>query len=544
MLKLPGQSHFLSCGFGDDRPFCAQFHDDAVAAAIGRGRLKSLSKATAPLDRLSRREKLLFGAGQIAYGAKLQIMGLVLLFYNQVLGLDAATVSLVISATLIIDAFWDPLFGHLSDHLRTRWGRRHPLIYASALPIGLAFYLLWAPPAGLTGEALAGYLVAVLLFMRLATSFYEMPSRALIPELAPDYHDRTVLLSYRYLWETFGRAAAAFLSFGWFLRETAANPAGQLGAGGYAPMGLVLGVLMTLSILTCAASTHHRISALHAPVPRRIETGQAVREVIATLANWNLGVAVTAGLVAGIAYGVTSGMYVYISTYFWQLPASNIFHLVLVEVIAAPLAALLAPALSRRWGKKHACIALFLLSVVTNNGPILLRLMGWFPGADSELFMPLMLADRVVTGIFGTGGFILVTSMIADIVEESQARTGRRSEGLLLSADGVMRNAVTGVGAAIPGLLITAVAFPVGAAPAEVPRAIVEQLTWIYLPLTSGMSTLSILVWCLYRIGPDQHAANLIAGREATATLEAALDTPIRPATSGSTSRAVDPMSP
>lgn len=488
-----------------------------------------MTPPSAALDRLSRREKLLFGAGQIAYGAKVQIMGLVLLFYNQVLGLEAATVSLVISATLIIDAFWDPLFGHVSDHLRTRWGRRHPLMYVAALPIGLSFYLLWAPPPNLSGGALATYLISVLLFMRLATSFYEMPSRALIPELAPDYHDRTVLLSYRYLWETFGRAAAAFLSFGWFLRETAANPEGQLGADGYAPMGLALGVLMTVSVLVCAVGTHHRIPRLHAPRPRKVDAATAVRDVVATLANWNLGVAVVAGLVAGIAYGVTSGMYVYISTYFWQLPASNIFQLVLVEVIAAPFAALLAPALSRRWGKKHACITLFLLSVVTNNGPILLRLLGWFPGADSDLFMPLMLADRVVTGVLGTGGFIVVTSMIADIVEESQARTGRRSEGLLLSADGVMRNAVTGIGAAIPGLLITAVAFPVGAAPADVPRAIIDHLAWVYLPLTSGMSTISILVWCFYRIDAGQHARNLAAGAEATAALEAAVEGGVEP---------------
>ncbi len=483
-----------------------------------------MTATPAGLPRLSRVEKLLFGAGQVSTGAKVQIMGLVLLFYNQVMGLEAAVVSLVISATLIIDAFWDPLFGHVSDHLRTRWGRRHPLMYASAIPIGLSFYMLWSPPAGLSDGGLAAYLLGVLLFMRLATSFYEMPSRALIPELAPDYHDRTVLLSFRYLWEVFGRATAAFLSFGWFLRESATNPKGQLGLDGYGSMGLVLGVVMILSVLVSAVGTHHKIPSLYQPPRRKIPLAQGFREIGATLANWNLGVAVTAGLVAGIAYGVTAGMYIYISTYFWQLPSSSIFQLVLVELIAAPFAALLAPMLSKRWGKKQACITLFLLSVITNNGPILLRLLGVFPGSDSELFMPIMLADRVVTGILGTGGFIIVTSMIADIVEESQAKTGRRSEGLLLAADGVLRNAVTGVGAVIPGLLLTAVAFPIGTKPSEVDPAIVNQLAWTYLPLTSGMSILSILCWCFYRIDRTAHERNLEAGREATAALQASLE--------------------
>ena len=56
--------------------------------------------------------------------------------------------------------------------------------------------------------------------------------------------------------------------------------------------------------------------------------------------------------------------------------------------------------------------------------------------------------------------------------------------------------------------------------------AIVNQLAWAYLPLTSGMSILSILVWCFYRIDRTQHERNLQAGRQATALLEADLTRP------------------
>ena len=481
------------------------------------------------LPRLSVREKLVFGFGQVAYGVRVQISGLILLFYNQVMGLDAAAVSAAISLSLIIDAFWDPLFGHVSDNMRTRWGRRHPLMYAGVIPILIGYVLLWNPPQGLSSGLLSAYLLGVLLFLRLALSLYEVPSRALIPELAPDYHDRTVLLSYRYLLETFGRAAAAFISFGWFLRETAGNPNGQLALEGYGSMGWAVGVLAAVAVLVCALGTHHKIRDLHQPPKRKVSLRQGLGEIGTTLYNWNLGVAVIAGLIAGISYGVTSGMYVYISTYFWQLPSSSIFQLVLVEVIAAPLAAFIAPALSMRWGKKAACITLFLLSVVTNNGPILLRLLGLWPGADSELFMPLMLADRVITGVLGTGGFIIVTSMIADITEESQVKTGRRSEGLLSTADGVLRNAVTGVGAVIPGLLLTVVGFPVGMAATAVPPEIVERLAWYYLPLTSGMSTISILVWAFYRIDKAQHDANLAKVRQAAALRDAAAEGGVEP---------------
>ena len=65
-----------------------------------------------PPGRLSRSTKLLYGFGSIAYGAKTQLMGLLLLFYNQLVGLPAQWVSLALAISVTIDAVWDPLIGH------------------------------------------------------------------------------------------------------------------------------------------------------------------------------------------------------------------------------------------------------------------------------------------------------------------------------------------------------------------------------------------------------------------------------------------------
>src|SRR5437016_6017174 len=66
--------------------------------------------------------RLAYGLGAAAYGAKLQLFGLLLLFYNQLMGLPAATVSLVLAISVVVDAVWDPIVGQLSDHTRTRLG--------------------------------------------------------------------------------------------------------------------------------------------------------------------------------------------------------------------------------------------------------------------------------------------------------------------------------------------------------------------------------------------------------------------------------------
>ena len=103
-----------------------------------------MAGAVAP--RLGWPTKALYGLGSLSTSIKMQLMGLVLLFYNQLVDLDAAAVSLALFIALLIDALWDPVVGQFSDNTRTRLGRRHPYIYAAALPASLGFAAIFMPP--------------------------------------------------------------------------------------------------------------------------------------------------------------------------------------------------------------------------------------------------------------------------------------------------------------------------------------------------------------------------------------------------------------
>ena len=97
--------------------------------------------------RLPRSLKVIHGLGSVAYGIKDNGFSVFLLiFYNQVLGIDAGIVGTVIMAALIFDAFADPIIGELSDRTQSKWGRRLPWLYASAIPLGVIWMLLWHPP--------------------------------------------------------------------------------------------------------------------------------------------------------------------------------------------------------------------------------------------------------------------------------------------------------------------------------------------------------------------------------------------------------------
>ena len=105
------------------------------------------------------RVRIAFGIGQLPEGIKSAAFGFFLLFYyNQVLGLSGTLSGIAIFLALIVDAISDPMVGALSDSTRSRWGRRHPYMYAAAIPFAASFYFLFAPPAGLTEMGL--FLVA------------------------------------------------------------------------------------------------------------------------------------------------------------------------------------------------------------------------------------------------------------------------------------------------------------------------------------------------------------------------------------------------
>lgn len=482
-------------------------------------------------ERLGFRTKFLYGFGSIAFGAKAALMGLLLFYYNQVIGLPAAMVSLALAVSLFVDALWDPLIGHLSDGLRTRWGRRHPLMYVSAAPVAIFFILLWRPPDELTDWQTFAWLLSMVMLVRLSTSFYEVPSAALAPELAPDYHDRTVILAFRYVLGTFGSVTATGLGYFYFFRPTPEYPSGQLNPAAWGPLTICVALLIVASIILSTLGTHHRIPKLYRPPVRRESLGASLRHVGATIRNWNFGVVVVAGLIAGVGSGLYSGLALYLNTFFWELPARDVGFVVVSGLGSSLFAAFAGLGLSRLWGKKLACMTLFFASVITNGGPILLRLLGWFPENGDPVVVPILIGMSFLNGILATGGFIVVTSMIADVTEDVQVKTGRRSEGLLMSADSILQKTMSSLSALLPGVILGVVGFPEKAQPGQVDPEVIRNLALIYLPATAIISTLSIATWGFYRIDKARHERNLEQVREAEAAAGARIEAAATPET-------------
>src|SRR6185295_9907606 len=132
---------------------------------------------------------------------------------------------------------------------------------------------------------------------------------------------------------------------------------------------------------------------------------------------------------------------IYFNTYFWQLTSDQIALLVLPNFVSAVLAFVLAPRVSRRLGKRRGVLLVALAALFFGPMPVVLRLLGLFPANGSPALLPTLLVATTVTVTFFIAASILVSSMVADVVEESELSTGRRSEGLFFAGATLVQKA-------------------------------------------------------------------------------------------------------
>lgn len=454
---------------------------------------------------------LAYGFGAVAYGVKdFGFSTFLLFFFNQVMGLRAADVGLAIFIALLVDAFIDPLIGSLSDRTRSRWGRRHPWMYAAALPIVAAWLLLWNPPA-VSHQAMLVWVFVFSVIVRSTVSAYEVPSQALSPELSVDYDERTRIMAYRYLFGWAGGMAMLIASYSWLLAPEPGQTTGLLNRGSYVGFSIVGAGAILVAILVSALGTHHEIKNLPRPEIQKSSIGNHFRELFQTANNRAFLILMAAGLCFYSAQGVSFSLSNFLYTYVWMMKGNDFTWLAVALFVGVIGAFLLAPRVAKRIGKPVAAMAFMSGAAVLIVTPYVLRLAGLFPEPGSPLMLPLLFAIFGVNATCNVSSTILGASMMADVVEQSEVTTGRRSEGVFFAGGFFVQKCTTGVGILLSGRIITGIGFPEGAQPGTVPPGTIDMLTIIFCALYIGFGFLAAFLYSRFPFGKAEHEARIEA---------------------------------
>ena len=458
-------------------------------------------------SRLSPVTRLTYGSGGAAYGIFFNSHYFVLMYYSQVLGLDAGLAGLAVAIGLVADAITDPLVGYLSDNTHSRWGRRHPWLIGSILPLGGAFYFLWHPPGFVEGEAfLFAWLMTCNVLMRVGITMFTVPAYAMIAELTDNYDGRTRLVTgFNVFYAVVANGMSVLMYIIWLVpTEDIAD--GVLNPQGYQDAGLFGALVIVASILVFSIGLRRFIPRL-----RQFEIADALgpREFFRQFGDvfkiYSAHVTTLAGVMYYAGTGTYVALWVYIYSYFWEFTNEQ------VGIIAIPmaLAALFLPPVMKRLiknrEKKNVAIIGLLGAMAINVVPITLRLLGWFPENGTETLFWIM----VVAGFFETNLFLVFDiswrSMISDITERMELETGRRNEGVISSTITFITKCADALGTMIAGVLLSVIAFPTETGVGEVPQETINNLGLIYGPLVFVIWLGVIVTIGRYRISRSRH---------------------------------------
>lgn len=465
------------------------------------------------------RTKLAFGIGASGEAIFLGLSNaFIVIYYNQIIGLNNALIGTAIMLAMIGDAISDPLVGIISDRWRSRLGRRHPFLIAAPVPLAISFYYVFNPPAWLldlsSETAIFVWLSLWTIISRTMLTLFNVPHLALGGELSKDQHERSQLFSANTIFGALSGAGFGFIAYSFFFADQVVRASdgavvpGHLAAASYGPLILTACALIVITIWLCAAGTAHRIpylskAELHA---NRLNLLEFIRQITSTFSSRNYLVILIGYFFFMIASGIYDTLNIHINTYFWELLPNQIRWFSLVGAASLMLGALLSPLLMRIFDRKPVMLASLGITTLCAQLVVTLRLFGLMPENGDPLLLPLLLLNAAGFMLSIGMGSVAIMSMIGDLIDENELLQGVRQEGLYYSARAFFAKASNSVGHFFAGIMLEYyVNLPFQAVPGELDPDTLTRLGITAGPIMGIAAIVSLLIYSRYNLSRDRH---------------------------------------
>ncbi|MBI1239413.1 MAG: MFS transporter [Alphaproteobacteria bacterium] len=399
-------------------------------------------------------------------------------FYAQDIGVDAATIGLILLAVRALDGLTDPLVGVLSDVTRGPFGRRRPWILAG-LPITmLSTWMLFVPGA----DAEAGDLFVWSIALTLSWTLMIVPYNAWGAELSGDFDERTRITAWRETAIVLGTLIATAL------------PAALAASGqpdmrdGLRAIAIVAVVALPLSIGVALWLVPDRSPVQRARLTLRAGFGLLGR-------NRHFLRLVTAYFINGLANGLPATLFLLFVTHHLQTPESA-GPLLFTYFLSGILGVALWSAVSHRFGKQRTWIIAMLWACATfGSVPFLV-------GPEAVTAFAIISA---LSGLSLGADLALPPSMQADVVDTDTARTGTPRTGLYFALWALATKLALGLSAGAAFLILGAVGFSADA-PTNSPESL-HTLVLLYSVAPVVLKLVAVAVMWRFDLSREEHGA-------------------------------------
>jgi GPH family glycoside/pentoside/hexuronide:cation symporter len=400
--------------------------------------------------------KFNYSVGAIANGIKTDMFTFFLLFfYARVIGLDPLLASLAIGSALVVDSITDPVMGAISDRTNSKYGRRHPYMFISFMPVSIFYILLFSPSTEweLSQSQLFWWMFVCASLTRIGMTLFEVPHRSFGAEITKDYDERTKLFSWREMFAWTAGISNAFLGYFVFFKSTPDYPLGQLNPEAYFPLATTGGVLMVISILYSSFKTRNDISNLSS-WSGSTSFPQMISELKIAITNKSFILFFLGSLTLSISWGMLNSLTLFINTDFWGLRGDQLGIFLFIYFPAAFLAFSITPRLVVKLGKRRFVLLCLVGVAVASPIAFICYNLGLTPDKGTTSLVLFLCIPLVFISTLSIAGNMARDSMIGDIADEVDLQSGKRQEGVLYSAVSFVQKVNTAIGALTGGITL------------------------------------------------------------------------------------------
>lgn len=462
------------------------------------------------MNKLNLQTKFAYGIGQVAEGIKSRGFDYIAFFYfTQVLGLSGSLAGTAVAIALIFDAVSDPVAGHVSDHWRSRLGRRHPFMYAAAAPLAIFWFLLYVPPAGLSQTGLFFWFLCFAVLVRASMTLYHVPHMALGAELTNDYSERTSVVQWRTFSGMMGGLTVIGVGIYVFFPESEEFSNGLLNPAGYPRFAACSAVLMFVTIWYSAWGTRKQIPFL--PGPSSKAKAFSLRDTYAEFAfawqNRSFRALFVGFSLFGISISIGQTIGTHMNVFFWGFSVAQLSMLFIPTAIGFVIGVAISRKLHERFDKKPTLVVGAGVSAIFGSLAVIARLLGLMPSPGSEAVFPIVLGLLSIVGIVAGVGYTSAGSMMADVAQDMYARTGRAQQGILFAAVAFAGKVGSAGGHFVAGVGIDLIEFPLKADPTEIAPYLITRLGLLSL-ISFPVSIAAVWSYGRYEISRASYEAN------------------------------------
>lgn len=386
---------------------------------------------------LTLKQKVAFGIGAVGKDMVYALSAsYVMYYYQDVLGLSATFVGLILMIARVFDALNDPFMGVLVAKTRSRWGRFRPWLLSGTVLNALVLYALFAAPQ-LEQAGLMIYFSVVYILWGMTYTMMDIPYWSMIPAVTKTPADREHL-------SVVGRTCAGVGSA--LIAMFTVLLVGVLGGGsertGFARFALIVSVLFIAAEVLCCVFFKENSQT-------EMETA-GVKEMFSALLRNDQAMIVVASIVLiNSSLYLTSNFVIYFFKYDFGGAAWRADY-TLFSTIGGAAQILGMMVLYPLLRKKLSSTQVFVLSIGTALFAYALLLTLCLTGFSSNL--PLLLIPGVL--VFACNGMlsVLTTLFLSNSVDYGQLKTGRREESVIFSMQTFVVKAASGVAVFFTGI--------------------------------------------------------------------------------------------